>query len=193
MALIKCHECGSNVSSEAASCPKCGATPRLPDPPNWKARIIFALASIALLVGYVQYSDWSEKRARKRAEVDEFMRREHLTSEQRVAEDNAKKAAEIEAKKMADEKARQEKNYSIVAGGESVCEGAIKAMLRDPATAQITTDHWSIESEQEGIYWLTSIVRARNGFNGMTIGSWQCKFRHKDGKSEALDLKPLQS
>ncbi len=24
MALIKCHECGTEVSSEAAACPKCG-------------------------------------------------------------------------------------------------------------------------------------------------------------------------
>jgi hypothetical protein len=28
MALVKCHECGSEISSEAKSCPKCGAKPR---------------------------------------------------------------------------------------------------------------------------------------------------------------------
>ena len=28
MALIKCHECGSEVSTEATACPKCGAKPK---------------------------------------------------------------------------------------------------------------------------------------------------------------------
>lgn len=28
MALIKCHECGTGVSTEAKTCPNCGATPR---------------------------------------------------------------------------------------------------------------------------------------------------------------------
>ncbi|MDI1278511.1 tetratricopeptide repeat protein [Methylobacter sp.] len=28
MAIIKCHECGNEVSSEANACPKCGATPK---------------------------------------------------------------------------------------------------------------------------------------------------------------------
>lgn len=28
MALMKCHECGSEISSEAKTCPKCGAEPR---------------------------------------------------------------------------------------------------------------------------------------------------------------------
>jgi hypothetical protein len=28
MALIKCHECGNEVSDKAKTCPKCGATPK---------------------------------------------------------------------------------------------------------------------------------------------------------------------
>lgn len=28
MALVKCHECGGEVSTEAKACPKCGAKPR---------------------------------------------------------------------------------------------------------------------------------------------------------------------
>jgi DNA-directed RNA polymerase subunit RPC12/RpoP len=33
MALIKCHECGSDVSSDAAACPKCGVKPKKPVKP----------------------------------------------------------------------------------------------------------------------------------------------------------------
>lgn len=29
MAIVKCHECGSEVSTEAAACPKCGAKPKI--------------------------------------------------------------------------------------------------------------------------------------------------------------------
>jgi hypothetical protein len=28
MAMVKCHECGNEISSEAEACPKCGAKPR---------------------------------------------------------------------------------------------------------------------------------------------------------------------
>lgn len=28
MALMKCHECGKDVSTEASKCPNCGATPK---------------------------------------------------------------------------------------------------------------------------------------------------------------------
>jgi hypothetical protein len=28
MSLVKCHECGNEVSSEAKTCPKCGAVPK---------------------------------------------------------------------------------------------------------------------------------------------------------------------
>lgn len=31
MAIIKCHECGGQVSSQAAACPNCGAPPRMND------------------------------------------------------------------------------------------------------------------------------------------------------------------
>lgn len=30
MALIKCHECGAQVSTEAKACPSCGAAPKVP-------------------------------------------------------------------------------------------------------------------------------------------------------------------
>lgn len=30
MALIKCHECGAQVSTEAKACPRCGAAPKKP-------------------------------------------------------------------------------------------------------------------------------------------------------------------
>lgn len=46
MALIKCHECGSEVSTEAAACPRCGAKPKR----NASPLFIFILASLFFVV-----------------------------------------------------------------------------------------------------------------------------------------------
>jgi hypothetical protein len=53
MALIKCHECGNDISTEAASCPQCGAKPKpIPTKPAiWKK--IF-LGTIVLL-GFIAW------------------------------------------------------------------------------------------------------------------------------------------
>lgn len=52
MALIKCKECGSEVSSKAASCPKCGAS--VPSKPAGSVKlilvIILAIAIIPILI-----------------------------------------------------------------------------------------------------------------------------------------------
>jgi hypothetical protein len=49
MALIKCHECGNEVSSEAETCPKCGVTPKSK---TNTASAIIGLAVAGLAVWY---------------------------------------------------------------------------------------------------------------------------------------------
>lgn len=49
MALLKCHECGHEVSSEAAACPQCGAKPR--KPPEGIGPIQFVGIGILALIG----------------------------------------------------------------------------------------------------------------------------------------------
>lgn len=47
MALVKCHECGAQVSTEAAACPGCGAKPKK----SHVGKLLVALVSlVALLV-----------------------------------------------------------------------------------------------------------------------------------------------
>lgn len=50
MALIKCHECGKDVSSEAAACPNCGAKPKKPEPTEQKKKFGFWQAVIFLCI-----------------------------------------------------------------------------------------------------------------------------------------------
>lgn len=47
MALIKCHECGTEVSTEAKTCQKCGAKPK--KPPSLVAALIVILLGIAFV------------------------------------------------------------------------------------------------------------------------------------------------
>lgn len=53
MALIGCHECGSQVSSEATACPKCGAKPKAARSPSFfQSKISWPQAAVLLIVGF---------------------------------------------------------------------------------------------------------------------------------------------
>lgn len=47
MALIQCHECGTEVSTEAKTCPKCGAKPKKP------AGLVSVLVVVLLGIAFV--------------------------------------------------------------------------------------------------------------------------------------------
>ena len=61
MALIKCHECGNEVSTEAKACPKCGAKVRLPAPAKTSVSFSisrtgwFVIGLVILVASYQQY------------------------------------------------------------------------------------------------------------------------------------------
>ena len=44
MALIKCHECGTEISSKATKCPKCGMVPKN------RANIVVSVVSIVIMI-----------------------------------------------------------------------------------------------------------------------------------------------
>lgn len=52
MPLIKCHECGNEVSTEAKTCPKCGAKVRKNRTPIWKMLVFgfFGLAAVSAII-----------------------------------------------------------------------------------------------------------------------------------------------
>lgn len=49
MALMKCHECGSDVSSEAKTCPKCGVTPKS------KSNTLQTIFGVIVVLGAIGY------------------------------------------------------------------------------------------------------------------------------------------
>lgn len=50
MALMKCHECGGDVSSEAKTCPKCGVVPRSK---SNKLQTVFGVLFAVAMIGYL--------------------------------------------------------------------------------------------------------------------------------------------
>jgi hypothetical protein len=76
MALVKCTECGGQVSTQAVACPKCGAPVRVPDfvPDFGKSfgigKVLGAIAAVYLAVivigyGIKLFDRWKESRAQE--------------------------------------------------------------------------------------------------------------------------------
>jgi len=65
MAMIQCRECGQNISSTAAVCPKCGAPVRRRSIASWL--VIIMLVLIGLAVGMASCQDRASRKAGERA------------------------------------------------------------------------------------------------------------------------------
>lgn len=59
MALVKCHVCGSEVSSEAETCRKCGANPKLVKPEHTPVEVIGIKATAFLfIIAFIGQTLW---------------------------------------------------------------------------------------------------------------------------------------
>lgn len=56
MALLKCHECGNNVSTEAKACPSCGAPVKKQQQETSAAGGCLVIIVVVGIVGYLGYS-----------------------------------------------------------------------------------------------------------------------------------------
>ena len=65
MALIKCHECSSEISTEAESCPKCGARVRKEKKTNWLVVVPVMFVVIFILFAMVSGGDRNPEYAQK--------------------------------------------------------------------------------------------------------------------------------
>jgi hypothetical protein len=111
MALIKCHECGGQVSTEASACPKCGAAVRIQaqKPPRRSAWRLLGLVMLAGVVVSVVIQ------AQQKAKLDA------MTPEERKAAEDARDASG--------------KRFAVA---HEVVK-AIKADLHDPASLQLVS------------------------------------------------------
>jgi RNA polymerase subunit RPABC4/transcription elongation factor Spt4 len=84
MALMKCHECGSEVSSEAKTCPKCGAKPKTT---SNKISAIFGLIVILAVVLFF-FGGGIEHQASKEMEKIEQQVATDVTQQYEIAKRN---------------------------------------------------------------------------------------------------------
>jgi len=177
MALIKCHECGKKVSTEAAACPSCGAVPRVPisKPTNWGRWVLIIGAAWAGIAVYGAINDWQDRRAAKKAEYAEMRRRESLTSAQRVAEDEAK-AIQAAIKKENDAReARRLKEAELNRSIRYVCLESIKRNLYDPSSfSEIETVGGANDATSFDVF---VTARAKNAMGALIIANWKCSGR----------------
>lgn len=54
MSLIKCHECGNEISTDAKNCPKCGA--KVKRPMGRTTKLLFGFLGISIVAGIISAS-----------------------------------------------------------------------------------------------------------------------------------------
>jgi DNA-directed RNA polymerase subunit RPC12/RpoP len=102
MALMKCLECGGDVSSEAQSCPHCGVLVKKPKPPMSRAKKL-ALCAVGLFVLSVVY------------QTDQSAQRKAARTPEQVAADEKEAAQE-----------------AVRVGAVRVAVDQLRKSLRDP-------------------------------------------------------------
>lgn len=93
MALIKCGECGNDVSTEAKTCPKCGAKVKYKKPTSRTAKVLGGLLAISVIGGMIASQDAADTRKAVDAASQAAM-----TPEQKAQKDaaKAKRSAQIQ-------------------------------------------------------------------------------------------------
>ena len=89
MSMVKCKECGKKVSTEALSCPNCGAPP--PSPPKTSVFASILTILFAVFFFFIVFNSVTESNKQK----------EEKAKQQRLAQIQVQKKARIQAEKIA--------------------------------------------------------------------------------------------
>lgn len=145
MALIKCKECGAQISSTASTCPQCGAKP----PAKTSVLTLIVGGFFVTVVGSCVYNIAGQ------------------------ADRDAKRAA-AEAAKSPEEKAKDKKAAAESAAVYS-CMQTIKLNLKDPDSADFDgwSRSWR-EWKKDGNIQTQIRVRAKNSFGAYTVSIFEC-------------------
>lgn len=152
MSLVKCRECGKDVSGQAPACPHCGI--KNPAPRETKA-IVLILAALLVTVGV----GFCHFRGDDRAELAfrmEQQRRSSMTAEARAAEDKANAERKVAEKAAADAKeANFQRALRLVQ--------AIKTQMKDPSSLDIS----DAGVTSDGAIGIT--YRGKNSFGALVL------------------------
>jgi DNA-directed RNA polymerase subunit RPC12/RpoP len=148
MALIKCHECGKKVSTEAAVCPACGAAVKIPEPKKkTPTRGVYRILGYALCAYLVVIF------------VTVLFRRDPTPEELKQKADAQK--AEL-AQKAEKDKADAILNNRIKAA--AIAAQSIQQSARNPQSVS-----WEGILANDDASVICFELRAQNGFGGMNL------------------------
>lgn len=153
MALIVCHECKNQVSSEAKVCPTCGAKVKIPKPARkpavrsgvWKLAGIF-IGLVFLVQLYAAFQQSQKTPAELKQEADAKQEQETQQTAKK-AEKDKKFAAEFKRTKAA-----------------AIAALSVKNASRNPESVS-----WTAIMTNDDASLVCMELRAQNGFGGMTV------------------------
>lgn len=153
MALIKCKECGKEISSQAESCPNCGRKK-----PKSTSVLTWIIAGILVCGVISAISESGKKDEQVAAEAQaKAVQLAAMTPEQRAAQ--VKHDADMVAMKTEVEEANT---------ARYACQEFVKRSLNDPDAAQFDpASGYFIQRQAPGKYRVEVTVRAKNGFNAL--------------------------
>ncbi|KAB2900377.1 MAG: hypothetical protein F9K35_07000 [Burkholderiaceae bacterium] len=140
MAMVKCKECGGQVSTKATTCPHCGAkTPKRTSLFTWIVAGAFAVVVGSCVMGF----NGSEER-RQKAQAAQAAIEAAKTPEQREAEAKAK--------------AKQEADFQFSLAAAK----AVRAAMKDPASFEL------VRADMMDSGALCMVYRGKNSFGAVT-------------------------
>ena len=141
MALMKCAECGKDVSTKAKACPSCGAKPKKPT-----SKVLLALLGVIFVgsAGFANFASKDEREAAKLATEREVTRVAALTPGQKAKEagEKAEQAKEEAARKATDEQAKAafETRQKDIGMAEVTCSIYAEKRAHDPGSMDWLSD-----------------------------------------------------
>lgn len=158
MAMVKCKECGAEVSNKAAACPKCGAA--MPKRTKWWVWVIAALLLFGVLrctVNVEQAKD-AKAAAQAKAAADQAAAEAAMTPAQRASAVAAREAASAAA-------AKAERQWQAWLAVARPAVETLKASAKDPESFRLE----QAIGMESGAVCLT--YRAKNSFAAVVPGA----------------------
>lgn len=153
MSLMKCKECGKQISDKAKACPSCGYVPRRTSLFTWIVTIILAIGFLPVV--FSSFTNYSNQ-ANDSTHETEF---KVLETPEQLVERNKKNEEiqkEIAENKKKDDEAIQKATIGAI---------ALKKAMRDPESFKLES---ALVINDTGAVCYD--YRARNGFGGVNVG-----------------------
>jgi hypothetical protein len=149
MALIKCHECGKKVSTEASTCPGCGAAVRIPESKQktFSGKSVSKLLLIAFGITMIF------------SILNAFLAKDK-TPEELKQEAEAQKVAQLQ-------KAEDEKKAAIKIKRISTAASAAQIIQRAARNPDSVIWEGILANDDASVVCFE--IRAENGFGGMNL------------------------